>query len=226
MGLFFFGAQRVGQSHPAWLDAIFRIEYCVYLGGGSNTRTKMKDIQIRLISQLKKKDSDTWAQGFLKTLLTIILYPFIIVCGLLAMIFFFILSLFEKNDATVEKPKEEPWTILTEINGVRFLKRLKGEIRFGPAYFELKTEPPILGLENKIFGDWLFYFEGGLFLQQWDKTDNPDTTLLYIEIEKKQIRKIKNSIPSVLWDIVQRQDKKLELNCDTGDKLLKFEIEV
>ncbi|HEV8515182.1 MAG TPA: hypothetical protein VGQ59_17995 [Cyclobacteriaceae bacterium] len=185
----------------------------------------MSDMQIKLISQLKKKDSDTWIQGFSKTVLTIILYPLILIFGLLTMIFFFTLSLFQKKEVTVGKSKGEEWTILTEINEVRFLKRFKGDIRFGPAYFEIKTEPTILGLENKIFGDWLFYFEGGLFLQQWNSTDSLNTTLLYVDIEKKQIKKIKDSIPSVLWDLVQRQDKKLELNCDTGDKLLKFEIE-
>ncbi len=145
------------------------------------------------------------------------------------MLFGLVISIFQKRDTIdthYNKVSNEPWTILTEINGVTIWKKYKGEIRFGPSYFEIKTEPTIVGFENKIFGDWLYRHGQGIFLQQWNNTDNPNTTLVYFDTEDRKVKNIKDSINSVLWDIVERMDKKLELNCDTGDRILKYEVEV
>jgi len=188
-----------------------------------------ENIKIKLVSQFKKKDTDNWIQRILKDGLTIILYPFILIFGLIFMLFALIISVFQKQEKAVtfdNKVTEELWTVLTEINGVTIWKKYKGEIRFGPAYFDIKSEPTIIGLENKIFGDWLYRHGQGIFLQQWNNTDNPNTTLVYLDIEDKKVKNIKDSIDSVIWDIVKREDKKLELNCDTGDRVLKYEVEV
>jgi hypothetical protein len=201
-----------------------------HVGCNALIKDEMTDnIRIRLLSQIKKKDSDNWIQRILKGGLTIILYPLIIIFGLLVMLFGLVISIFQKRDTIdthYNKVSNEPWTILTEINGVTIWKKYKGEIRFGPSYFEIKTEPTIVGFENKIFGDWLYRHGQGIFLQQWNNTDNPNTTLVYFDTEDRKVKNIKDSINSVLWDIVERMDKKLELNCDTGDRILKYEVEV
>jgi hypothetical protein len=93
-------------------------------------------------------------------------------------------------------------------------------------YFDIKTDPTIPGLEDKIFGDWFYRYGQGLLLQKWNSTDKPNTTLMYLDFKDKKITKIQGSINSVIWDIVEREDKKLELNCDTGDKIVKYEIEM
>ncbi|MGE0589692.1 MAG: hypothetical protein AB7O48_14035 [Cyclobacteriaceae bacterium] len=187
------------------------------------------NIRVRLLSQLKKKDSDSWIQRILKGGLTLLIYPLIFIFGLLVMLFGFIISIFQKQD-TIDthggSVSDEPWTIWTEIGGVRIWKKYKGDIRFGPSYFEIKTEPTIDGFEDKIFGDWHYRHGQGIFLQQWNNTENPNTTLIYLDIGERKVKSIKDSINSVLWDIVERVDKKLELNCDTGDRILKYEVEV
>ncbi len=185
-----------------------------------------KDIKTRLISQIKKKDSDNLVQRVLKDILTIIVYPFVIIFGLLTMVLAFIISLFQKPETLETKVNEEPWTILTQIDEVTIWKKFRGEIRFGPEYYDFKTEPVIPGLENKIFGDWLYRHGQGIFLQQWNNTDRPSTTLVYLDTKDKKVKNIKDSINSVLWDIVEREDKKLELKCDTGDRILKYEVEL
>jgi hypothetical protein len=142
------------------------------------------------------------------------------------MFFAFVISIFQKADPADNKVAEEPWTILTEFDGVTVWKKYRGEIRFGPVYIDLKTEPTISGLNNKIFGDWLYAHGQGLFLQQWNRTDTPNTTLVYLDTRDKKLINVKESINSVTWDMVKLTDKKLDLKCDTGDKILNYEIEV
>jgi hypothetical protein len=187
------------------------------------------NIRVRLLSQIKRKDSDNWIQGILKGGLAIILYPFIFLIGLVIIFFALVISVFQKRDNTDKtdnKVTVEPWAILTEFNGVTVWKKYKGEIRFGPVYVEIKTEPIIPGLENKIFGDWLYTHGHGLFLQQWTRIDSPNTSLVYLDTKDKKLINLKESINSVTWDMVKLTDKKLELKCDTGDRILNYEIEV
>lgn len=188
-----------------------------------------ENFRIRLISQIRRKDSDNGIRGILKGILALILYPFILVFGLVIVFFGLVVSIFQKSnnrDNADLKATEETWTILAEVHGVTIWKKFKGEIRFGPAYFDIKTEPAIIGLENKIFGDWLYRRGQGIFLQQWNSTDNPDATLVYLDIEDRQVKTVQGSINSVLWNMVEQEDKKLELNCDTGDRILKYEVDM
>ena len=121
---------------------------------------------------------------------------------------------------------EEPWTVLTVIIGVTIWKRYKGEVRFGPVYLNFKTEPTIQELDNKIFGDWFYTHGEGLFLQVWNKTDTPNTNLVYLDTKDKKIKTIKNSIDSVLWDIIALDGNTLELKCDTGYRILTYKLEL
>jgi hypothetical protein len=189
----------------------------------------IKNIRIKLLSQFKKKDSDNWIQGVLKSGLAIILFPFIIIFGLVIMFFALVISFFQKRDSTdniENKVTEEPWAILTEFNGVTVWKKYRGEIRFGPVYLDIKSEPTISGLDDKIFGDWLYAYRQGFFLQQWNRTDTPNTSLVYLDTNDKKIKTIKDSINSVHWDMVEHADKKLELKCDTGHTVINYEIEM
>ena|SRR5688572_7565389 len=75
-------------------------------------------IRLRLISQIKKKDSDNWIQRILKGGLTIALYPFVILFGIVIMFFALAVSIFQKRDKSEIKVVDEPWVIWTEIDGV------------------------------------------------------------------------------------------------------------
>jgi hypothetical protein len=157
----------------------------------------MERVRLRFISRIKKKESDNWIQRILKNGLSIILLPLIIVLGLLIMFFGLIISVFQKQDkadSSDHKAFEEPWTIFTEINGVTIWRRYRGEVRFGPGYYELKTEPTIPEVENKLFGDWLYRHGQGIFLQQWNNTNKPDTTLVYFDSRDKKSKKLKTQL--------------------------------
>jgi hypothetical protein len=193
---------------------------------GSKHDEMADNIQLKLITIIKKKESDNWIQRNLKGALTVVLLPFISVFGLLAIFFALAISVFQKRENFDRKLIEEPWTILTESNGVKILKKYKGEIRFGPLYFALKTEPRISDIENKMFGDWFYPYRHGFLLQEWNDVDTPKTTLTYLDVREKRIFDIQCSIDSVVWDIVEREDKKLELKCDTGDRIIKYELDL
>jgi hypothetical protein len=197
----------------------------------------IKQINIRLINKIKKTTEGSKFLNGLFNILTILIYPIIIVFGLIYILFFAVVGLFQKitmskterekfNSELTNNVNEQPWTIWTDLNGVRFLRKFNGEVRFGPAYFNVKSEPTILGLDNKLFGDWFFQYKNGLLFQQWNSTDNPNTDLIYFDSDTKLIKTIENNIPSVLWDIVEKNNGLLELNCDTGYEIIKYEIEI
>lgn len=121
---------------------------------------------------------------------------------------------------------EEQWTILTSINDLKIEQKFINEIRFGPAYFELKSEPNIKSLQNKTFGDWFYRHKTGVLLQQWNSTSTPNTNLIFIDGETLELRSIKENIPSVLWTLTETEGKTHQLNCDTGREILTYKIEL
>ena len=120
----------------------------------------------------------------------------------------------------------DQWTIWTTINGLKIFQKFEGEIRFGPAYIGLKSEPTILGLQGDRFGDWFFQYQNGIFIQKWNSIDKPDTDLLFIDSDKMETLTIEKNIPSVLWNIIETVDKTLELKCGTGQEIITYKIEI
>lgn len=196
-----------------------------------------KRINIELINKiLKPKEGNTFVNGILR-IIYIILLPIIVVIGLLIMIFAIIISAFQKTKMTKEEKDDfekdlnttsiiENWTIWTGNNGLKVYHKFKGEIRFGPAYLSLKSEPKISDLNDRLFGDWFFQYKDGLLLQEWNSTDSPDSNLVYLDCKKRKTQIVQENIPSVLWDIVKTENQALLLTCDTGSEILKYEITI
>lgn len=76
----------------------------------------------------------------------------------------------EKND----------WVILTSFSELKLLSKYAGELRFGPAYIHLKTEPKNT-FGNECFGYWFFRTENGVYLQKWNS--NPIKSGVHIKSE-------------------------------------------
>jgi len=131
-----------------------------------------------------------------------------------------------KTELQEEQPFEEQWSVLASINDLKIQQKFLHEIRFGPAYFELKSEPNIQSLENKTFGDWFYRHKTGVLLQQWNSTATPNTNLIFIDAETLVLRTIKENIPSVLWALTETEDNMLQLDCDTGQEILTYKIEI
>ena len=81
-------------------------------------------------------------------------------------------------------------------------------------------------LNDKIFGDWFFYYDKGIFLQQWNSLDKPNTSLIFVYTTTFDAKVLQENIPSVMWDIVETDTKELQLTCDTGKEILKYKIEL
>ena len=82
----------------------------------------------------------------------------------------------DKNaDVVQDQELNGRWAILTEQNKLKIFQKYKGEVRFGPTYLNLKSDPTIKFLNDKTFGDWFFYYDKGIFLQQWNSIDKPNT---------------------------------------------------
>ena len=59
------------------------------------------------------------------------------------------------------------WSIMTSFLDLKLLSKYAGELRFGPAYIHLKTEPKnVFGKE--FYGDWFYRTENGVYLQKWN----------------------------------------------------------
>ncbi|MGS2727937.1 hypothetical protein ACU8DI_15130 [Psychroserpens sp. BH13MA-6] len=170
----------------------------------------------------------------IRNILMFILYPIILVVGIIILVFVGVFAYFQRLFSKTENEMElqtqstdiEQWNILTNFSGVNIYQKYVSEIRFGQAYWELKSEPRIPFLENKFFGDWFFTYSNGILLQQWNSTEKPNTNLIYIGINNLEALVLEKNIPSVIWKIVETKDKTLELNCDTGKDVLTYKIEI
>lgn len=114
------------------------------------------------------------------------------------------------------------WTILTSFSELKILSKYAGELRFGPAFIQIKTEPTnVFGKE--FYGDWFYRTENGVYLQKWNS--NPmingvhtkaDNDLIYFDCLKNEIEVIATGIPSFLWKIEKDHEDKLILIADNG----------
>ena len=177
---------------------------------------------MELIDRIKIKRSDN---VFFKTLI-IIIYPFLLIFGLVIMLFAAIISLFQRKEVKTISNNNliEKWTFFAEYKDVKILKMYLSEIRFGPEYFNLKSEPENQQFKDKIFGDWFYKNENLIFLQQWNSTKNPNSNLLLFNAETNELKVIKQNIDSVLWEMKTENDENLNLICNTGYESKTYRI--
>jgi hypothetical protein len=191
----------------------------------------LKQFHIQLTERFKKSQTSNKFIGGLLNILLFVLYPIILLIGLLTILFASIVSLFQKRQTDGKEKfldKEQtltvPWSILTQQGNLKIFREFAGDVHFGPTYLHLKSDPVIPILNDEIFGDWFFHFDNMLLLQQWNSTDKPDANLLCIDTLTFDANVWQQNIPSVLWDIVETAPDDLQLTCDTGSEILKYSI--
>ena len=177
---------------------------------------------MELIDRIKIKRSD----NVLYKTLIIIIYPFLLIFGLVIILFAAIISLFQKKEVKTKSTNNliEKWTFFVEYKNVKILKMYLNEIRFGPAYFELKSDPENQQFKDKIFGDWFYKTENLIFLQQWNSTKNANSNLLLFNAETSELKIIEQNINSVLWEMKDEDDENLNLICNTGYEIKTYRI--
>ena len=140
----------------------------------------LRQINIQLIDKIKKPIEGNRILNGIMNILVIILFPIILIVGIIIMmfigIFAFFQKLFSKPETKLELETEstqiEQWNLFTNLSGLNIYEKYVGEIRFGPAYLNLKSKPKIEFLENKLFGDWFFTYSNGILLQLWNSIKN------------------------------------------------------
>ena len=93
------------------------------------------------------------------------------------------------------------WSIFVNNKKLNLFQKFAGEIRFGPEYINLKSEPEIKELNSKIYGDWFYLTEIGIFLQEWKSLSLPNSSLIFINFETLEYKKLEENIKSVFWNI-------------------------
>ncbi|WP_277632471.1 hypothetical protein [Avrilella dinanensis] len=100
----------------------------------------------------------------------------------------------------------EDKTIFVNTEHLTIYQNFAGEIRFGPEYITLRSEPEIKELQNKIFGVWFYRTERGIFLQQWNSLAKPKSNLVYIDFQVLKFKIIETEIDSVSWEMKKDKD--------------------
>ena len=93
------------------------------------------------------------------------------------------------------------WNIFLNSENLNIYQRFEGEIRFGPEYLQLKTEPKIPEFYGKIFGDWFYKTSDGVFLQEWNSLQKADSNLIYIDFKELKFITLQKNIESVFWNM-------------------------
>ena len=122
------------------------------------------------------------------------------------------------------------WSIMTSFSELKLLSKYAGELRFGPAFLHLKTEPKnVFGKE--FFGDWFYRTENGVYLQKWNS--NPIKTgvhtkanndLIYYDRLKNKIEVLETGIKSFHWTMEKDENNELTLISDNGKTKNRIKI--
>lgn len=107
------------------------------------------------------------------------------------------------------------WSIFLNSENLNIYQRFEGEIRFGPEYLQLKTEPSIQEFYGKIFGDWFYKTSDGIFLQEWNSLQNANSNLIYIDFKELKFITLQKNIESVFWNMSE-DNKYYNLNFNTS----------
>jgi hypothetical protein len=124
----------------------------------------------------------------------------------------------------------ENWSVMTSFSELKILSKYAGELRFGPAFIRIKTEPEnVFGKE--FYGDWFFRTKKGVYLQKWNS--NPikngvhtraNNDLIYYDQLKNKIEVLKTGINSFHWTI--EKDENNELTLISGNGKTKNRIKI
>ena len=122
------------------------------------------------------------------------------------------------------------WSVLTSFSEIELLHKYAGELRFGPAYIHIKTEPKnVFGKE--FYGDWFYRTDNGVYLQRWSGNPNKtgvhtkaDNDLIYYDVLKNKRMVIETGINSFQWTIEKDKDGSLTLISNNGKTINKIKL--
>ena len=126
----------------------------------------------------------------------------------------------EKND----------WSILTSFSELKIWSKYAGELRYGPVFIHIKTEPQN-AFGKEFYGDWFFRTENGVYLQKWNS--NPikngvraeaNNDLVFYDRQKNKINVIETGIKSFHWSMEKDENNELILASNDGRTTSRIKV--
>ena len=171
----------------------------------------------------------------LLTILTIPLYPVVLLFGFLVMLFAGLLSLWQrlttskedlqkqKQDTIETESKSKQWGVFTSTNSIHIEQQLAGSLPWDSGdYLYLKSNPTISYLTGKFFGDWLLVDFGGVFLQKWNDTRNINCDLVFIDFDTLKVTVLQKSVPTKHWATEKINPDEIKFKFTTADNDLTY----
>jgi hypothetical protein len=193
------------------------------------------EVKISFLDKVKRPNTGNKFVDGLLTILTIPLYPVVLLFGLLVMFFAGLLSLWQrlttskeylqkqKQDILETESKSKQWGIFTSTSNVLIEQQLAGSLPWGSGdYLHLKSNPTISYLTNKLFGDWLLVDFGGVFLQKWNDTRNINCDLIFIDFTTLEVTVLQKSVPTKHWTTEKISLNEIKFTFTTEDNDLTY----
>jgi hypothetical protein len=205
--------------------------------GNSKIQTdKLKrELKISFLDKIKRPNTgNKFADGLL-TILTILLYPVILLFGVVILLFAGLFSIWqrlttsrkdfkkEKQDILETENRKKQWCIFSSTNNVLIEKQLAGSLPWDSGeYLYLKSNPTISYLTDKLFGDWLLVDFGGVFLQKWNDTRNINCDLIFIDLDTLKVTVLQKKIPTKHWTTEKLSPDEIKFTFSTADNDLTY----
>lgn len=190
----------------------------------------LSQLKVRLIQRLKVPNDGNALTNFARSISAILLLLPLI--ALTCLVFIAMLPVIAIQKLTGSRsvkmneadPVTEHWIPLLQMDGMLIEKFFQGEVRFGPAYYKLRSTPVIPGLSERVFGDWAHRSSNGILLQQWNSTAVANTELIYLDLRNGTLSTVLKELDSVDWSIGDQDHHNLILTCNNGKEKVIYQI--
>ena len=189
-----------------------------------------KQFSVSFIGATKrKKDSGnvlTFILGILVLLLALI--AFLIALPIVGILWLRDKTLGWSAPPTSVTVLEDDWELMVKHGYTKIMQKECFEVQFNSkdeyGYLYLKAEPDIPALNDKIYSGWVFCIEEGVFLQQLDSTEQPISSLIFINTRTRNVECLLKDIPCVDW-IIKKDGNEFQLSCATEKEILKYTVQ-
>jgi hypothetical protein len=195
----------------------------------------MQRFHIRQSSRSRKASSSRDYLGYFSSALGCLIAPFVLLGSLLFAAFLTIAALFGTLTSWVTGRREvppqaaippEPWITIGEYAQFTLEKRFEDELRFGPAYYRIRSTPRIPELEGCVYGEGTYPFLDGVLLLRWRTTDPrhlPDSSVVFLDCKTGELDELVR-IRSFCWNAEKVGDSTVRITWE--DDRLQHEITI
>jgi len=183
--------------------------------------------QFKITSTIIKKAKDSGNPIYFMIGIFFLLVIALIILICIPIVFLF--SLFYKyfpSKSAQNHVSEDEWIKIHSTKDLIIFMQYVDDVSFGPPdwYYRYKTEPHLPVFEELYFSEYIWPVPGGLFLQQWNDTDKPDSSLLFFDTFTYELITILPNIPSVWW-FIEMTGENFQLRYDYEDHTITYIID-